>query len=162
MNKVRHVAVVSAALFLFLGVPALLYVDVHALAAGTVDTVARATMELPDQPSGEFVVLMNTALHEDTARQWEVFFSGGDAGVIMSDIRCMVADADEAGIQLAERFQARLAENQMQIKRENGLLLASKTEHGLFDVVILSREMADAYGLQRVDGDVLRVTVTGE
>ena len=43
-----------------------------------------------------------------------------------------------------QRFdRLRLAENQMTVTRENGTLLVSKAENGLFDVIVLSKEMAD-------------------
>ena len=164
VKKLIHITVVAGTLFLCLGIPTLVYVENFPLFSGTVDAVSSASMELPEQPSGEFVVFLNTAKHPDTSRQWSVFFSGEDAGVIMSDIDCMVIDGDAAGLQLAERFQARLPENQMRIKRENGLLLVSKAEYSLFDVMILSREMADAYKLKSVyaaDG-ILCVAVKGE
>lgn len=161
----KHTAVVFFSLFLLLGVPTLRYVDIGAVFSGeTVDAVSHATTELPEQPSGEFVVLLNTARFSDTSEQWQVFFAGGDAGVIMSDICCMVIDADITGQQLAERYQARLPENQMEVRRENGLLLASKAEYGLFDVIVVSQEMAEVYNLQTVydDETVLHIAVKGE
>ena len=164
MSKLKHMAVVLTALFLILGVPALMYVDLPSLFAGAPDAVSSASFVLPDQPSGEFMVLLNTANHQDTVEQWKIFFSGGDAGVIMSDITCMVADADATGIQLAERYQARLPENQMRLRRENGLLLASKAETDLFDVIVLSREVADIYHVttNKQREDIACIIVRGE
>ena len=152
MKAVKHVIVVLAALFVSLGIPALCYVDVSALFGGSVDAVSRASLEIPDQPSGEYVVILNANRFENTKAQWEIFFSDKDAGVIMDDLNCLVIDADVTGGQLAQRYQARLAENQMNIKTESGILVASRAEEGLFDVIVMSREFADGYGLQRFYG----------
>lgn len=165
MKVWKHLAVILAGLFVFLGIPTLIFVDFTTLfTAEPASAVTGASMELPEQPSGEFVVLLNTDRTGDTTEQWKLFFSGGDAGVIMSDLDCMAAQSDAAGIQLAERFQARLAENQMQVKRENGLLLISKAQCAQFDVIILSKEMADFYQLQTVlqQDHLVPIIVKGE
>lgn len=150
MKRLPHVLGILLALFLCLGAPALCYVDFAALFSGDPDAVAQATMELPEQPSGRFIVLVNNAAHPKDLDQWIDFFSEKEVEVIMTDISCRVVDVDAAGVQLARRYQARLAENQMTLKREQGVLLASKAEEGLFDTLILSQEVADAYDLERV------------
>lgn len=164
MNRLGHISLVVAALLLCLGVPTLLYVDVDALLPSDPDAVTAASEDLPGQPAGEFYVLLNKADHPDTLDQWSTFFSGQDAGVIMSDVQCAVAAGDAGGLRLAQWYQARLPENQMTVKAVNGLLLASKTEYRLFDAVVLSREMAEAYGLKSVfhDDGVLCVAVGGK
>jgi len=168
MTKVLvHALVVFAALFVVLALPALLQTDVSSLfsdSAKVVDAVASASMEIPDKPSGEFVVLLNKSLHEDTASQWEVFFSGGDAGVIMSDVECRVFDSDSPGLQMAQRYMARLPENQMKLKAENGVLLASKAENSMFDVIVMSWEIFEAYkiNVEKISDDVLVIEVKGE
>lgn len=163
MDRIKHVAFVLAVLFVVLGIPTLFSVDVAALLAPDgADAVTRASLELPEQPSGEFLVLLNTDKHRDTLEQWRLFFSGEDAGVIMSDISCMVIDGDATGLQLAERYQARLPENQMTVKQENGLLLASKAEAGRFDTIILSREAAESYGVSVRSGEIEIIPVKGE
>jgi hypothetical protein len=141
-----------------------MYVDIHALfSAELIDAVTHATDELPDQPSGEFVVLLNRDRHRGAGDQLALFFSGGDAGVIMSDVECMVIGSDAAATRLAERFQLRLPENQMSIKRQSGLLLVSKAENTLFDVIIISKEFADHYKLQTdfFYDDIALITVKG-
>lgn len=166
MKAVRHIAVIGTALFLMLGLPTAMYVDISALfqAEEKVDAVASASLPLPEQPSGEFVVLFNRTKHRDTISQWQLFFSGGDAGVIMSDVDCRVAEADSTAMQLARRYQLRLPENQMKLKTENGLLLISKAEVGLFDAIVMSKEMADRYQADTLwqQPDIILVSVKGE
>ena len=145
MKAVKHIAVILTALFVTLGIPTLYYLGTGALAIGGADAVTGASLELPDQPSGQFVVLVNREKHPDTLELWTDFFTDRPTDVIMEDLSCMTARGDAAGLQLAERYQARLAEHQMSIRQENPVLLVSRAEQGLFDVVILSQEMADAY-----------------
>ena len=50
----------------------------------------------------------------------------------------------------------------MTLKSENGLLAVSKAQWGVFDVLILSREAAEAYRLDTVRReDVLWINVKG-
>lgn len=164
MKAVKHIIVVIAALFVILGIPTLSSVDVSALLSGNPDAVTHASTELPDQPSGEFIVLINNDTQGDYIEEWREFFTEGDFGVIMSDIGCMTFEGDTTAIQLAERYQARLPENQMTLKSENALLLASKAECGLFDAIVASKEMADAYKLDDICArdSVTCITVKGE
>ena len=112
-----------------------------------VDAVSGATLELPAQPSGEFYVILNTARHADTLGDWRLFFPDDeDFSVIFEDIRCLAAKGDAAGVQMAERFQAQLPENQMRLRTEDPTLLISKVEAGRVDVAVLSRDMAEALG----------------
>ncbi len=164
MKILKHILVVLAALFLALGVPTLCYVDVPALLSGNADAVTHASTYLPDTPSGEYIVLVNEKTQAGYVDQWREFFTEGDAGVIMSDISCMVIEGDVTAKQLAERFQARLPENQMTISQENGLLLASRAESGVFDSIVVSAEMAESYKMQDIfarDG-VVCINVKGE
>ena len=103
MRAVKHIAVILMALLLTLGLPAAMYLDIPALLQGktAIDDTSGATIELPAQPSGEFLVFLNRQKHADTTGQWELFFSGGDAGVIMSDVDCRVAAADAAAMKMA-------------------------------------------------------------
>ncbi len=84
--------------------------------------------------------------------------------MIMSDVDCRVAAADAAAMQLARRYQLRLPENQMKLKIENGLLLISKAEVGLFDAIVMSKEMADRYQADTLwqQPDIILVSVKGE
>ena len=168
ISIIRHCVVIVSALFVFLGIPVLLWMERSVLlhTQGT-DAVSSASLELPAQPSGIFFVFLNTRLHPDTAEQWELFFSGGDAGVIMSDVSCLVMDIDSTGMKLAQRFQLRLPEHQMRISREEGLMLVSKAESKLFDTIIISKELADAFHMntariQDESGYIRHVLVRGE
>ena len=148
MKKLLHGCIVLVLLFAFLGIPALAYREqAAALLSGDPDAVSSASLEIPDSPSGSFVVLLNRERHPDTEREWIDFFTEQPTGVIFEDLDCIVIDADSAGIELAERYRARLAENQVTVKHENGLLAVSKAQWGVFDVMILSDEIAKVYGL---------------
>ena len=148
----KHAAAVFLALFVTLGIPSLAYVDFSALFGGKVDAVSGASLELPEQPSGNFVILLNRDRHKDTAEEWTTFFSGGETDVIMDDVACMAAQGDATGIQLAERFRSRLAENQMTVRQVDPTLLASRADAGAYDAVIVSAEMADALTLSTAYG----------
>ena len=160
----KHAAAVFLALFVTLGIPSLAYVDFSALFGGKADAVSGASLELPAQPSGNFVILLNRDRHKGTAEVWTTFFSGGETDVIMDDVACIAAQGDATGIQLAERFQARLAENQMTVRQVNPTLLASRADAGVYDAVIISAEMADALTLstayERAETEV--ITVQGD
>lgn len=150
MKKLKHIGIVLGALFVILGIPALYYAESSGFFPGKTDTVSRASFEIPDAPSGEYVIFLNSKKHGDTAEKWAVFFSGGDSGVIMEDVSCLALKGDAGGIKLAERYKARLAENQMRLKTESSLVLAGKAEHGLFDVIVLSKEAEEILKLKEV------------
>ena len=75
-----------------------------------------------------------------------------------------MAQSDTSAMQLARRYQLRLPENQMQLKAENGLLLISKAEVGLFDAIVMSKEMAERYQVATLSQqpDILFFSVKGE
>ena len=142
----KHILIIAAGLAVCFGPPLLVnYPRLAALAGGDgIDAVSSASLEIPDQPSGSFTVLMNRDRHPETAEAWERFFTEQPVDVIMEDLCCLVAEGDIPGEEMAQRCRKRLAENQMKLRRENASLLVSKAEQGLFDVVILSAEM-EAY-----------------
>ena len=148
-----HILRVAVMLFLFLVLPYLLVFGMPGKKDDSIDAVTQASIELPDQPSGDFIVLINTSLHKDSIEAWKEFFTDGDFGVIFEDIRCITAEGDATGMELAKRFMAQLPENQMTIRTENPTLLVSKAEAGYIDVVVLSKEMADA--LKIAPGDAM-------
>lgn len=162
MEKLKHIAVVLIALFLFLMLPVMHYVDVGAYLSGDPDAVSHASGEIPDEPTGEFFVVLNREKHGKYIEEWEKFFLEQDAGVIMEDISCMVMTSDPAGVQLAERYQARLAENQMALQKENPVLVSSMGEAGMFDLIIMSHEMAEAFEVWDFGADALVIEVKGE
>ena len=158
MKALEHIVIVAIALSLCLGMPALAYLP----GGGGVDAVSGASLEVPDQPTGKFIVIINRNRHVALA-EWEDFFCERPVGVIMEDISCVTAAGDSFGEQLARRYQARLAENQMRLRSENGVLAVSKAEKGLYDAVILSKEAAEAYDYSAVYArpDALVLTVEG-
>ena len=62
---------------------------------------------------------------------------------------------------MARSFQSILPENQMKIRTENVILMLSKAESGRFDVIVMSKELADVYDAERIaelaDADMLAV-----
>ena len=149
MKRLRYALASLAALLLFLGIPGIIYAPrISALLNDRPDAVSSASLELPAQPSGEFLVLLNAAKHPDTLQAWADFFGERDTDVIFEDLHCLVIDSDAAAIALAERFQARLAEHQMTLRRENATLAASRVQWGVFDVLVISGEMAALCSLE--------------
>ena len=163
MRALKHIGIVLLGLFLCLVLPGLFYVDVGALVSGGFDAVSGASMDLPDQPSGEFVVILNKDRHPLTLEEWTAFFREEEVGVIMEDLSCLAAASDPTGVQLAQRYMVRLAENQMKLTAENSLLVVSRAEKGLYDVIVLSKEMADAVDFSAVYArdDAQVITVKG-
>ena len=157
-----HKLFVIAMLILLVGVPFSMYSNVFST-RNEPDAISSATIKLPEQPSGEFLVFINSTLHGDTLSDWEKFFSGEDLPVIFDDIRCISANGDATGIQLAERFQAQLPENQMTLRTENPTLLISKIEKGYIDVAVISGEMADALSFNKfgLTDDITVIHVRG-
>lgn len=159
-----HLAAAAAAFLLCIALPAWLFTDVPARLSGGADAVSGASMEIPDQPSGTYLVLIRNDLHAGTIGDWTDFFTEQPVGVIMEDLHCFVDQADAAGQEMAQRYMLRLAENQMTVTKENGTLLVSKAEEGLFDVIVLSREMADLqdYSAAAAREDVTALFVEGK
>ena len=156
-KRLEHRLLVLVLLGFLVGLPCATHTEIFHGKNNT-DAVSGATMKLPEQPSGEFVILINESLHRDTLSDWKRFFSGKDMPVIFDDISCLTAEGDLTGILLAERMQAQLPENQMRLRSEDPTLLVSKAEAGLIDVAIFSKEMADALKL-RAPGQMEGVAV---
>lgn len=151
-NLSRHLLAALLAAALFIALPAFLFTDAPSLLSGDTDAVTGASMEIPDQPSGTYYVLINKDLHEQTLDDWTAFFTEQPVGIIWEDLHCFVDLADTAGREMADRYRLRLAENQMEVTPENGTLLVSKAENGLFDVIVLSQEMADLMDYEKAMG----------
>ena len=167
MKKLKifiHIAAVALAIFLFLGTPSLIYKDaIKSIFSSdsSENATTGATMILPDAPSGEFVVYINKSAHTENMEKWRAFLSGEEV-IIFDDIKCLVFSGDENGIQMAERLMGELPQNQMTVKSENATLLASKTEAGIIDFVVVSKEMAEALKLSyNIDG-VETIIIKGE
>lgn len=112
---------------------------------GGTDAVTSASVSL-DKPSGEYVVLINRDMHkdEDKLADWETFFSGGEITYIFEDIACSVAAADTGAVELAQSFQSQLPENQMRVEKTDSTLMLSRADNGKFDIIIMSKEFAQA------------------
>lgn len=144
LKRVPLLLVLSAA------VPALVYQlfigPVTALLPfSAADAVSKATTII-DAPSGSFVVLLNEKKHEarQTADDWEAFFRG-ESPLLMEDIVCDVIQSDPSGYEMADSYRSRLPENQMTIRQGEALLVVSRAEQGLCDVVVMSKETADSW-----------------
>ena len=151
MRIIRHVAIVALAIFCILGIPAYASGIFGNIVNGA-DGVSSASTII-DRPSGAYVVLINRERHsdEESLRVWEQFFQGREIDFIFEDISCVVADTDNAGVEMARSFMSRLPENQMSVRKENAVLMASKIIHGKYDVAVLSRE---AYEMLFSAGDL--------
>lgn len=153
MRLVKHFGFAAAALFICLGIPCLYFAHAGTLFSGGADAVSGASLDIPDQPSGTFLVLVNREKHPLTMDEWTAFFSEQEVGVIMEDIHCLITRGDTAGKELADRYVARLAENQMQVTEEDGTLVVSRAENGMFDVILISTDAAKIYDYSRIRDD---------
>lgn len=157
-----HGIVVLAALAILVCLPLMAHPELFPSAGNAPDGVSGASLVLPDQPSGKFIVLIRTDRHADTIGDWRNFFMDEEFAVIFDDIQCLVADGDVAAQQLAQRFRAQLPENQMRLRTENPTLLVSKAEAGRIDVAVFSEEMAQALRLApQASGELTVVELTG-
>ena len=153
---VDHGITVCLIIFLTAGIPILRYAEdlgIRFGQGGDADAVSSASVALPDQPSGEYIVAVNTALHKDSMEEWRNFFNDREFSVIFEDVDCLIPNGDGGAMQLAERFAAQLPENQMRFRTESATLVASKAEEGYIDVAIFSKEMADALSLTYQGGE---------
>ena len=160
----KHVLFTLTALFI-LAIPGLFIADWTPVFHNGVDAVTGASLEIPDSPSGNFYVLMNKKYRHGTEKDWEDFFTEKPVGVIFEDISCQVLTADVTGKQLAERYQARLAENQMKLRPEpNSLLFSAKVENAYFDVAIISKEIAEVCSITDIfqNSDILVIPIQSE
>ena len=145
MKVFRHIVIVFTALALLVGIP-VFQTGYLQRRLGGADAVSAATVIL-DQPSGAYVVLINSSLHQnrENLAVWESFFRGEEIGFLFEDISCFVIRQDTEGRELAESFQSRLPENQMRLAAEDATLLLSKAWNGTYDVILFSREAYEAY-----------------
>lgn len=153
LHVLKHIAVIAAGVIVLIGVPLLCTGYLTSLITGNTDVISSASVVL-DAPSGDFVILINKDFHDDTEAldDWTRFFSGSysedELLIIFEDISCSVARTDAPGAEMAESFRSKLPENQMLVKREDVTLLCSRADHGLFDMILMSREFADQYHVE--------------
>ena len=167
MQRWKHILLDTAVILAVLGIPFVCSDTFSQIISGNADAVSSASVIL-DAPSGDYLVLVNLDRHQNAENLalWESFFTGTDAPVIYEDIRCLTALGDSGGCDMADSYRSRLPENQMQVHAIDGTLLLSKAEHGLFDVIVLSAEFADAVSAETVCSQknvkLLRVTGVAE
>lgn len=157
---VFHIVISLTAAALLVGAPA--FYILKSSGNGDVDAISGATAKLPDKPSGEYVLLLNRSLHEDTVDEWTRFFRDGELDVIFDDISCIAAQNDVNAIEMAEILRAQLPENQMKLRTENPVLLASKAENGCIDAAFFSKEIADSLKLRTdADENIICIAIKG-
>jgi hypothetical protein len=168
-NKIRHMGIVLAGVVILLGIPFFRTDYCKNLLQGDPDAVASASVIIA-QPSGEYLVFLNRALHTDEENQttWIAFFGGEEISYLFEDISCSVIAADAGALEMARSFQSRLPEKQMSIQTEDATLLASRMDNGKYDIVILSKEFADSYEIltpydeAASHGDAIVITISSE
>lgn len=142
----RHLAIIMCGVAVIIGCP-FVFTDFFAqlISGDGADTVTSASVIL-DKPSGEYVVLINKDIHSDESKlnDWITFFSGGEITYIFEDIACSVPNGDIGALSMAESYQSRLPENQMRIDKEESTLLLSRADAGKFDIIVMSKEFAEA------------------
>ncbi len=143
---ILHIIITLALIILTVGVPSA-YILTRSGGKMT-DAVSGASMKLPEKTSGEYLILVNRSLHEDTIDEWTAFFRDEKMDVIFDDINCIAPRGDGNAIKTAERLRAQLPENQMRLRSEDATLLASKAENGCIDAAIFSKEFADELKLK--------------
>ncbi|MCR4833708.1 MAG: hypothetical protein K5900_09030 [Butyrivibrio sp.] len=151
MRIIRHILIVTGALLVLVGIPVWSTGYIQGKLSGA-DVISSATVVI-EQPSGAYVVIINKDFHhdEENLEIWKNFFGGEEIDFLFEDISCVVADCDAAGLELAKSFQSRLPENQMSIRIEDITLMLSKADYGKFDVIVMSKEVYDAYSAQTVE-----------
>lgn len=144
---IGHIAVCTAGIALLAVLPFALAGGFDRL-SGDTDAVSSASVII-EKPSGRYTVLINRDRHRsaDDLAAWHEFFSGGDIGIIFDDIECVTLSGDAGALTLAQSFMSRLPENQMKVTSGDVVLTLSKAEHGRFDIMILSDEAAEKYGI---------------
>ncbi|MBE5970476.1 MAG: hypothetical protein E7242_09630 [Lachnospiraceae bacterium] len=146
LRWIFRIAVVAAGLFItFMALGGGRYFIEEADATSSATTVDENIVI-----SGEYMVFINKDLHPDTTDIWTRFFKGGEIPVVLDDLSCMVAEGDENVWAYVDPCIARLPANQMKVKIENPLLLFSKGDSGNFDIIIMTRELADRYDAKTI------------
>lgn len=163
LNFLKHFGIVILGVVLIIGVPLWCTGYIQLLLSGAdVDAVSSASVVL-DQPSGDFIILINKDYHkdQDTLNDWIRFFGGevedDEVLVIFDDISCSVAAGDTLGADMADSLRSMLPENQMQVKRDDATLILSRADRGLFDIIIMSREFGEMYHIETAYKDNVEV-----
>lgn len=72
-QRLGHRLLVLVLFGILVGLPCAVHPEIFHSKSNT-DAVSGATMKLPEQPSGEFVILINEGLHQNTLSDWQKFF----------------------------------------------------------------------------------------
>ena len=147
LRIMKHIAVCLAGVLLLAVVPFAL-AGGFAKISGEPDAVSSASVVI-EKPSGSYTVLINRDRHksESDLAAWHKFFSGGEFEIIFDDIECVTLGGDTGALTLAQSFMSRLPENQMKVTSGDAVLTLSKAENGRFDMMIVSAEAAEKYGV---------------
>ncbi len=165
MRAVKHIAVCAVCILLLAVLPFALAGGFGSL-SGDTDAVSSASVII-DKPSGSYIVMINRSRHKSVGdlAAWHEFFSGGDFTIIYDDIGCVTLQGDTGALTLAQSFMSRLPENQMKVSVGDPVLSVSKAAHRRFDMMIVSSEAAEIYGVSDIydgkDVDVIYVTDVG-
>ncbi len=160
----RHIFLVFLGVFLLLGVPFICtdFFRTNFISSNT-DTVSSAS-GLIEAVSGDYLVLVNGKYHRDEGQleEWKRFFLGEENTIIQDTAVCSVGSSDPGAQTLAESFCSRLGKDQMRIQISDPFLLFSRSDHRLFDVVIMSREFAESFNFREPSGEnIVRIRLTG-
>ena len=159
-RMLRHILADLGVVALVLGVPFFTSDWFRAKVTGA-DAVSGATTVI-EAPSGDYLVLLNSAALEEDAF-WETFFVGDEVGYCFEDITCMIGSGDTGAADMAASFCSRLPEDQMRVRIEDITLMLSRADSGRFQVILLSQEMAERTGaLSAVENGAKAVTFTGK
>ena len=137
---------------LVLGIPFVAMGGVSKIGSDPLDAVSAATDVAfdPEDLSGEYVVYINEERHPDTGEVWSDFFRGEEVPVILDDISCLVCNTDPEALEYAKICQARLPANQMKIGTDETIMILSKGDAGKFDIILLSKEVAQQYSAESI------------
>jgi hypothetical protein len=146
--------IVLAGVFILLIVPFFTTDYFKNLLKNDTDAVSSASVII-DKPSGEYLVFINRLMHtnEENLNTWIRFFDGGEISYLFEDISCSVISTDTGAFKMAQSFQSRLPEKQMSIQTEDASLLMSRADFGKYDIIIISKEFADAYDAMTAETD---------
>jgi stress-induced morphogen len=150
----KHMGIILAGILFLLGIPFLSTDYFKTLLSGNEDAVTSASVII-DQPSGEYIVLVNENLHTDNENlnTWISFFQGEEISFLFEDISCSVIKGDTGALNMAKSFQSRLPEKQMRIQQEDATLLMSRADNDKFDIIIISKEFANSYDVATAEGE---------
>lgn len=145
-----NVCIVLVVLALLIGVPftqSALFQQLTADQAAAPDPSAEAPDAEASSASGEFLVFINCDFHADEAQlaAWQAFFAGEKGSVPSETASLSVAEGDAAAYAQAQAYQSQLPKDQLAVRQEGPITLLSKAEGGCFDMLLMSREMADVF-----------------